>query len=91
MGFGGGTAEVVGELLSQLGANSQILVVTHQAQVAARGDHHLLVTKEGEDAVHSVLTPLMDDARIKEVGRMLGGAKLTDSTLAHAREMLESS
>lgn len=90
VGIGGGTAEVVGELLSQLGANSQILVVTHQAQVAARGDHHLLVTKEGEDAVHSELTPLTGDARIKEVGRMLGGAKLTDSTLAHAREMLES-
>ena len=81
----------MGELLSQLGSTSQVLVVTHQAQVAAKGDHHLLVTKEGEDAVHSELTPLMGEARIQEVGRMLGGAKLTDSTLAHAREMLESS
>jgi DNA repair protein RecN (Recombination protein N) len=41
--------------------------------------------------VHSELTPLNGEARIAEVGRMLGGAKLTDSTLAHAREMLQGS
>ena len=41
--------------------------------------------------MHSELTLLDGESRIKEVGRMLGGAKLTDSTLAHAREMLESS
>lgn len=91
VGIGGGVAEVVGDLLSQLGASSQVLVVTHQAQVAAKGDHHLLVTKKGEEAVHSELTPLTGEARIEEVGRMLGGTKLTDSTLAHAREMLERS
>jgi DNA repair protein RecN (Recombination protein N) len=50
-----------------------------------------LVTKTGEDAVHSELTLLAGAARIEEVGRMLGDAKLTDSTLAHAREMLEGS
>ena len=91
VGIGGGVAEVVGELLSQLGKTSQVLVVTHQAQVAAKGDQHLLVTKTGEDSVHSELTPLNGEARVVEVGRMLGGAKLTDSTLAHAREMLEGS
>ena len=91
VGIGGGVAEVVGELLSQLGKTSQVLVVTHQAQVAAKGDHHLLVTKTGEDSVHSELTPLTGEARVVEVGRMLGGAKLTDSTLAHAKEMLEGS
>ena len=91
VGIGGGVAEVVGELLSQLGKTSQVLVVTHQAQVAAKGDQHLLVTKTGEDSVHSELTPLNGEARVAEVGRMLGGAKLTDSTMAHAREMLEGS
>ena len=91
VGIGGGVAEVVGDLLRTLGKRSQVLVVTHQPQVAAKGLQHLLVTKTGEDAVHSQLTLLAGESRIKEVGRMLGGAKLTDSTLAHAREMLESS
>jgi len=91
VGIGGGIAEVVGDLLRTLGKRSQVLVVTHQPQVAAKGHQHLLVTKTGEDAVHSELTLLDDESRIEEVGRMLGGSKLTDSTLAHAREMLESS
>ena len=91
VGIGGGIAEVVGDLLRTLGKRSQVLVVTHQPQVAAKGHQHLLVTKTGEDAVHSELTSLAGAARIEEVGRMLGGAKLTDSTLAHAREMLEGS
>ena len=91
VGIGGGIAEVVGDLLRTLGERSQVLVVTHQPQVAAKGHQHLLVTKTGEDAVHSELTLLAGAARIEEVGRMLGGAKLTDSTLAHAREMLERS
>ena len=91
VGIGGGVAEVVGELLAQLGANSQVLVVTHQPQVAAKGNQHLLVTKTGEDSVHSELTLLTDAGRVEEVGRMLGGSKLTESTLAHAREMLENS
>ena len=91
VGIGGGVAEVVGDLLRTLGKRSQVLVVTHQPQVAAKGHQHLLVTKTGEDAVHSELTLLAGESRIEEVGRMLGGAKLTDSTLAHAREMLGSS
>ena len=91
VGIGGGVAEVVGDLLRTLGKRSQVLVVTHQPQVAAKGHQHLLVTKTGEDAVHSELTLLDGESRIEEVGRMLGGAKLTDSTLAHARELLESS
>jgi len=89
VGIGGGVAEVVGELLHTLGKRSQVLVVTHQPQVAAKGNHHLLVTKEGADEVHSTLTLLEGEERIQEIGRMLGGAKLTDNTLAHAREMLE--
>jgi len=91
VGIGGGVAEVVGDLLRTLGKRSQVLVVTHQPQVAAKGHQHLLVTKTGEDAMHSELTSLAGESRIEEVGRMLGGTKLTDSTLAHAREMLESS
>jgi len=90
VGIGGGVAEVVGDLLHTLGKLSQVLVVTHQPQVAAKGNQHLLVTKTGDQKVHSELTMLDGQARIEEVGRMLGGAKLTESTLAHAKEMLES-
>jgi DNA repair protein RecN (Recombination protein N) len=90
VGIGGGVAEVVGTLLHTLGRQAQVLVVTHQPQVAAKGHQHLLVTKEGEETVYSRLTYLAGDERISEVGRMLGGAKLTESTLAHAREMLEN-
>jgi DNA repair protein RecN (Recombination protein N) len=89
VGIGGGVAEIVGELLHTLGSRSQVLAVTHQPQVAAKGNHHLLVTKEGADEVYSTLSLLKGEARIQEIGRMLGGAKLTDNTLAHAREMLE--
>ena len=89
VGIGGGVAEIVGDLLATLGERSQVLVVTHQAQVAAKGKHHLLITKDGEDEVSSALSYINDDDRVQEIGRMLGGAKLTDSTLAHAREMLE--
>ena len=89
VGIGGGVAEVVGELLHTLGTRSQVLVVTHQPQVAAKGNHHLLITKEGADKVYSTLSQLEGDARIEEIGRMLGGAKLTENTLAHAREMVE--
>jgi DNA repair protein RecN (Recombination protein N) len=89
VGIGGGVAEVVGELLYTLGTRNQVLVVTHQPQVAAKGNHHLLVTKEGADAVYSTLSLLEGEARIEEIGRMLGGANLTHNTLAHAREMLE--
>jgi DNA repair protein RecN (Recombination protein N) len=48
-----------------------------------------LITKDGEDEVRSALSYINDDDRVQEIGRMIGGAKLTDSTLAHAREMLE--
>ena len=89
VGIGGGVAEIVGDLLATLGARSQVLVVTHQAQVAAKGKQHLLITKDGEDEVRSALSYINADDRVQEIGRMLGGAKLTDSTLAHAREMLE--
>ena len=66
VGIGGGVAEVVGELLAQLGASSQVLVVTHQPQVAAKGNQHFLVTKTGEDRVHSELTLLTEAGRVED-------------------------
>ena len=92
VGIGGAVAEVVGGLLLKLSEGVQILCVTHLPQVAAKGEHHLQVSKSGDDtSVSTHLEPLDVEGRIEEVARMLGGVKLTESTRAHAREMLENS
>ncbi|WP_165856006.1 DNA repair protein RecN [Marinobacter sp. JSM 1782161] len=90
VGIGGGTAEVVGRLLRQLGTNGQVLCVTHLPQVAAQAHQHLFVSKFSErDATFSRIETLNDDGRVREVARMLGGVDMTDQTLAHAQEMFQ--
>lgn len=88
-GIGGGTAEIVGRLLSRLGEASQVLCVTHLPQVAAQADHHYQVSKSvGEQSNETEIAPLSENDRVSELARMLGGIKLTEHTLAHAREMM---
>lgn len=88
-GVGGAVAEVVGQLLRELGARHQVLCVTHLPQVAACGDHHYEVSKASDEgATVSQITLLGNDGRIDEIARMLGGLKITDTTRRHAREML---
>jgi len=89
VGIGGAVAEVVGDLLHHLSARVQVLCVTHLPQVAAKGDQHLQVSKAGDkNSVSTRLATLDTQSRISEIARMLGGMKITESTLAHAREML---
>jgi len=89
-GVGGAVAETVGRLMQQLGRDRQVLAVTHLPQVAACADHHLVVAKRRDKAgTTSTVAPVHEDARVREVARMLGGERLSDTTLAHAREMLE--
>lgn len=89
VGIGGAVAEVVGDLLHHLSARVQVLCVTHLPQVAAKGDQHLQVSKAGDkNSVSTTLAALDTQSRISEIARMLGGMKITESTLAHAREML---
>ncbi|MDD2768016.1 MAG: DNA repair protein RecN [Methylococcus sp.] len=88
-GIGGGVAEMVGIKLRSLGINRQVLCVTHLPQIAALGHQHLLVEKRAEDGItQSTVRPLEMDERTGEVARMLGGLRITEQTLAHAREML---
>lgn len=88
-GIGGAVAEVVGNLLRELGQRHQVLCVTHLPQVAARGQHHFQVSKQQLKGVTtSSITVLSDPARIEEIARMLGGIKITETTRQHAREML---
>ncbi len=88
-GVGGAVAETVGRLMQQLGQDRQVLAVTHLPQVAACADHHLVVSKRRDKAgTTSTVLPVRDDVRVHEIARMLGGERLSDTTLAHAREML---
>ncbi|MGE4240923.1 MAG: DNA repair protein RecN [Ramlibacter sp.] len=88
-GVGGAVAETVGRLMKQLGKDRQVLAVTHLPQVAACADHHLVVAKRGgAQGVASTVTPVEGEKRVAEVARMLGGERLSGTTLAHAKEML---
>ena len=92
-GVGGATAAAVGERLVALAATSgrQILVVTHSPQVAAVGDRHWLVSKDGngdDDAVVTRVAPLDSQARREEIARMLAGAEITDEARAAAERLL---
>lgn len=89
VGIGGGVAEVVGRLLRELGADRQVLCVTHLPQVAARANWQWQVAKSGEAGqIRSRVTMLDADARVEEIARMLGGVEITTITRQHAREML---
>lgn len=89
-GLSGATAEKIGKLLRRLGDSYQVFCVTHQAQVAACGHYHLLVEKYFiEKSTHTRLRLLSGKDKTREIARMLGGEKITQKTLDHAREMLE--
>lgn len=89
VGIGGGVAEIVGQLLKQLGENRQALVITHLPQVAAQGSHHFRVSKSQQDAqTISRIHALGASERVQEIARMLGGVEITETTLNHAKEML---
>ncbi len=88
-GVGGAVAETVGRLMKQLGRHRQVLAVTHLPQVAACADQHLVVSKQlSGTQVGSRVQATTGEERVQEIARMLGGEKLSATTLAHAREML---
>lgn len=89
-GVGGAVAETVGRLMQQLGTDRQVLAVTHLPQVAACSNHHLKVAKnKSPKGTTSTVQTVTGDRRVAEIARMLGGERPTDTTLAHAREMLD--
>ena len=90
-GVGGAVAETVGRLMKQLGKDRQVLAVTHLPQVAACADHHWVVSKHADkESVASQVMPATGEQRVAEIARMLGGERLSDTTHAHAREMLQA-
>lgn len=93
-GVGGATAAAVGQRLARLGAEGQILVVTHSPQVAARGDHHWLVEKLDDpadrgDKPQTRVEKLADAARREEIARMLAGDTITDEARAAADRLID--
>ena len=90
-GVGGAVASAIGERLSRLAGKSQVLVVTHSPQVAARGSRHLLIAKRHDGIVtRTGVTPLGEAARREEIARMLSGATVTDEARAQADRLLEA-
>ncbi|MEX2415979.1 MAG: DNA repair protein RecN [Paenibacillaceae bacterium] len=89
-GVSGRAAQAIAEKLANLSRNRQIFCVTHLPQVASMADAHYLIYKEvEEDRTFTRISHLADDERVTELARMLGGAKVTTTTLNHAREMIE--
>lgn len=88
-GIGGGIAEIVGRKLRQIAEDRQVFCVTHLPQVASQAHQHYQVnkTKQQTDTRTDVVR-LDQDQRLEEIARMLGGMTITESTRAHAREMI---
>ncbi|MFP3868614.1 MAG: DNA repair protein RecN [Desulfobacteraceae bacterium] len=88
-GIGGAVAQVVGQKLHNLAAKHQIICITHLPQIACFGDCHFRVDKQVQDGrTVTTVNKLSADERLQEIARMLGGSQITDTTLAHARELL---
>jgi DNA repair protein RecN (Recombination protein N) len=92
IGIGGRAAEAVGQKLKALGRAQQVLCVTHLPQIAAFADQHLAVEKREKDGRTQTQIRVLDDrARMHEVARMLSGAKVTETSLQHATQMIAGS
>ncbi|MHC3377055.1 DNA repair protein RecN [Ligilactobacillus equi] len=91
-GVSGRVAEGIAEKISQVARNSQVLCITHLPQVAAIAQHQYFIAKHVHDGrTETSLEILADEARVKEIARMLAGSEITDLALQHAKELLKLS
>lgn len=90
-GIGGAVAEAVGRRLKRIAKDNQVLCVTHLAQIAGFGDHHYAVEKrEVKDRTVATIDELDRGQRIRELGRMLAGQRITPEALKHAEQLLDA-
>jgi DNA repair protein RecN (Recombination protein N) len=90
-GIGGGTAAIVGQLLGHLSKSAQVFCITHLAQVAVNAHQHWKVSKLASAQNTTVMIDTLNKKdRIQELARMIGGVNITKQTLAHAKELLDS-
>lgn len=88
-GVGGAVAELIGQLMRELGSARQVFCVTHLPQVAALANEHYLVSKTSDEhGVQSQITLLNKKDRVEEIARMLGGVEVTTTTRKHAQELI---
>ncbi|WP_128425938.1 DNA repair protein RecN [Gudongella oleilytica] len=91
-GISGRTAQVVGEKIKRIAVNHQVISVSHLPQIAALADTHFAISKDSRDKdVITLVRKLSREERIEELARLISGASTTETTLKHAREMLELS
>jgi len=88
-GVSGEISNKMGDIMKSMSATMQVFSITHLPQVASKGDYHFKVFKEEEGMVtNTKMKPLTKEERIKELAEMLGGKELSDSALAHAKQLL---
>jgi DNA repair protein RecN (Recombination protein N) len=91
-GIGGATAEVVGKKLKEVSSYQQVICITHLAQIAGFADTHYTVAKSTrEGRTVTSMERLSADERVMEIARMLSGERITETTINHAKEIIESS
>ena len=91
-GISGIAASVVGRKLAEIAENHQIICITHLPQIAAFGQHSYKIQKESDDTMtYTTVKALSQDEKIDEIARLLGGANITETTLASARELVDAS
>ncbi|WP_062198489.1 DNA repair protein RecN [Massilibacterium senegalense] len=89
-GVSGRVAQSIAEKMYQLANGSQVLCITHLPQVAAMSDVHLYISKQEEKGrTKTKVQPLVEDEKIKEIGRMISGVEMTELTKQHAKELLD--
>ncbi len=90
-GIGGRAAEAVGKKLKELSRTHQTICVTHLPQIATFADHHYLISKkEVSGRTRTTVSEIKGEERTEEIARMLSGAKLTDTSLKHAEQMIKA-
>lgn len=88
-GVSGEISNKMGEIMKQMSGKMQVFTITHLPQIAAKGDSHFKVFKTDiEDITHTQLKKLNEEERIVEIAQMLGGLNITDSAMAHAKQLL---
>ncbi|MDF2655103.1 MAG: hypothetical protein K0R19_1577 [Bacillota bacterium] len=92
VGISGITASIVGKKLLDISKHHQIICITHLPQIAAFGDHHYKIDKDTEGEItRTIVYPLSQEEKIKEIARLLGGINITEITLKSAEELLSLS
>ena len=91
VGISGAVAQRVGEEMRALAHHHQVVAITHLPQIAAQGDNHYVVEKtESGGRTRTEIRPLSESERAAQIARLISGARVTDSALANARDLIDS-